>query len=1409
MTDSDEDFVDNTVAFAKIFPPIGIARVGDSPEEFFYGPELTPCDERSSEFRFKDADGRIKRQAARFRIYGFNAGGQLLGELTSDNADVTWTVHLANKKAAWFEFKGAARARAQFSNASSEEKVSVRRNPTVGTIERNETTGRFQSNNVRSVLEIDGGARSIFGAGKSPLAGEAGDDFRFKGAFKRGLAGENGHEVYLGEIRTDDAGRLVVLGGRGASCPVGPRGPVEGDDRFDFWIVNYANNNDWHDDTSDGPVSATVCLKDGTHVPVQGGAWVIVAPPDFAPDVINLVTLYDVMEEVAIAARIPPSPGTPQLRGLEHVSVERDIHPLLSRLNDYRWVSPLGLRGHGLDKPGDAGGKAAKTIFAGGDEGAQQRERFFGILRAPTYPALDPATGREAVIDHQLAQSQANSYFMPPLSGDEGDRTPGSPERWLTLTRLQYARMGLWRDGKAVSDKHHGSIHADDEPTLLTKNTLQASAGGAFFPGIEMTSIARDPSLYCEPFRFDHTRILPGDVTKFMACPWQADFYECRDDWWPAQRPDSVITDVTFDDLYKSYKTERRKIEALLFNRERWDRGLERKPRPSRIYILSQLLPQPDGPDADVFAERVASIAADFLVGLTQPDGRGLATYYRGFAKKPLQAGQDAERLPSPWRLQYMIQEELDGYSGRYFLPTAPSPTDVLKPREVPESFSPPSKIPDLAELRKNWATLRVRFPAFTGFLIGSYCAAVAKSLRSYLKAVVLRTPVSKKVNPDELSLTPAGRLRAALENAESSPSTEPWEFEEDSDAFRKLRAGEFVDQLVSGLFLAACNKAPDMAMVDRWSAMGFVRRRVLPAEGDNPEVVLQLETERRQYDGKTFRDYFYFLMNISEFPDFEPYARIIVIDTLNAAQRLIDQTSIFDPFHPESFVEYSPEDFAAKLEQIYEVLRSQASSPPQYSYQNTRRERVDALTGNAPFNQVDGAWLRYVANAGTMNEVTALLFAVWGDEVGNGDPSLHHGNLYTTLLRGLGVYLPEVSSRAYADDERFSESTFVSPVFELAISLHSQEFFPELLGMTLYLEWEVLSLVRGAKALDYFGIDSQFFRMHIGIDNATEGHGAKAKRAVQIYLDGVLRDGGPVAQQDHWKRIWRGFVAFATAGFDLFANIGPTLQDGMSVESENARHANTPADKVAALIERKATYGALNHLRAQLGQYRINDLFDDPLVFMAELSSSPLVTPGRPDESRFLTYLTTFQGPMYKVFSDQEILLWREWIEWLGLEGTTSRPRSHITRGSAMEIVIAELRALMIAARGHQLYKVPTLKDVRGHQLQLAELFKSPDVKEIMRILADPENGWVVPYRPAESVLVVDLMRPGKPMGAALDRRIPELFNQVARMVVYEWIAAGCPIPGEAMPPADKAVVTRKRQPRLFVQQYGMGAVH
>src|SRR5262245_55838034 len=231
---------DAEIVACKIHPAIGIARVGNSPDGFFIGPEIPGiCDVPAGGYKDvgepdKGIPPRVKRQAARFRIFGYDRDGKAVKELTAREATITWTVHLANKKAEWFEFDGP--------DGEHAKPTARRRNAKIAD---------------RQQLIIDPGSRTITGATQSAL---------FSGGQFVGLP------VPLGEIRTEKSGRLIVLGGFGKS----------GASDKASAITDYANNDGWFDDTSDGPVTAQVTLKSGSELTATP-SWVIVGPPDFSP----------------------------------------------------------------------------------------------------------------------------------------------------------------------------------------------------------------------------------------------------------------------------------------------------------------------------------------------------------------------------------------------------------------------------------------------------------------------------------------------------------------------------------------------------------------------------------------------------------------------------------------------------------------------------------------------------------------------------------------------------------------------------------------------------------------------------------------------------------------------------------------------------------------------------------------------------------------------------------------------------------------------------------------------------------------------------------------------------------------------------------------------------------------------
>ena len=311
--------------------------------------------------------------------------------------------------------------------------------------------------------------------------------------------------VPLGEMRAEESGRLLVLGGFG-KADSDPKGIDLSD--------NFADNNDWFDDVSDGPVRATVTTADGrTHTAKP--SWVIVAPPDFAPGITNFVTMYDVARDVAVQRGGWPSPSD---RRSPATSTRSSAGP-----------SPT---------PGSATGRGVGIGPTGG------RPRLQCGRRSPT--PTNPRTMRQErfvrLRDPRARPAPIHPNTMPRLHDETGAKGEVLP-----LTVTQYAILEKWAAGSFIGDwqkeQDSGELIAD----ALDRVALQACSGGAFFPGIEAGRIMTEPEKYSEPYRLDAESLVPGQVTQGNALPWQADFILCADDglgWWPAQRPDKVYLDV-------------------------------------------------------------------------------------------------------------------------------------------------------------------------------------------------------------------------------------------------------------------------------------------------------------------------------------------------------------------------------------------------------------------------------------------------------------------------------------------------------------------------------------------------------------------------------------------------------------------------------------------------------------------------------------------------------------------------------------------------------------------------------------------------------------------------------------------------------------------------------------------------
>jgi len=588
----------------RIHPAIGLARVGNS-QEYYLAPEsiaalvqpgkpndpttgglpIRPGTEddiiKSSELR--DSNGAFKRQAARFRIFQYPSSGTAsypapqgievtIGSQVNGRevTDIIWTVHLANKKSAWFENNDDLGA-----SAYDNGQTPVLRNLREG-------LDPYNLRRLRQLI-IDAGPRAVRGKNacenfdKQSIASrgegnhivDIGDYPKsFPSMYFSALEEAQGPITTLGELHTDDHGRLIVAGGYGKAAGW----PLDNDDN-PVPLNGPVNNDQWFDDTSDGPVTATLVFKDDSTQEVFGG-WVIATDPSYAPQTLNVVSLFDeaydtFLRKLDLDPRIYHNG---RFNDDYKPPFNDHLKPLFRATAQQLWntyLPDMAIDAHRSVGKITADDNPDETIMAG-----------LAFVRRPD--AGDEASWKPQTTD-------VGAPLMP-LS--LGDSSKSGGKSFLTPTITQYQFLQCW----ASKNYNKGDGAPLGRGEYLDRATLQNCLGGRFSPGIDMTWIIREPSLYMQnwrdgagPFRIKHKTLdysqltpsqpflglgwiprhddvkdlglEPGDASKFMALPWHADYNSCAIHqtspnaldsntlfWsWPAQRPVTVYVAEDYD----------------------------------------------------------------------------------------------------------------------------------------------------------------------------------------------------------------------------------------------------------------------------------------------------------------------------------------------------------------------------------------------------------------------------------------------------------------------------------------------------------------------------------------------------------------------------------------------------------------------------------------------------------------------------------------------------------------------------------------------------------------------------------------------------------------------------------------------------------------------------------------------
>ena len=298
---------------------------------------------------------------------------------------------------------------------------------------------------------------------------------------------------------------------------------------------------------------------------------------------------------------------------------------------------------------------------------------------------------------------------------------------------------------------------------------------------------------------------------------------------------------------------------------------------------------------------------------------------------------------------------------------------------------------------------------------------------------------------------------------------------------------------------------ADDKVLRPVWSTADFRRR------------------SRKRYGGCSVRDLYYHLINVEFFPDILPVAERFATDRLERARAMLYQGE-----RPIPSRRYGPD----LLERwVYTKHREQIDG---YRPFDTRPEVprdafVESTVQLAPIILIDGGWLQGMASPALIHTtVGRMLFHVFLEEVGEGNPEEHHANIYRDLLAAMGEEAPPVDTREFAQWSRLKDSSFDIPTLWLSISCFPRHFLPEILGLNLAVELAGIGgpYMEARDTLRHLGLPTLFVDVHNAADNVSVGHAAWAMNAIKRFMDEVAEREGPHNLDSAWHRVWTGVCA-------------------------------------------------------------------------------------------------------------------------------------------------------------------------------------------------------------------------------------------------------------------------------------------
>ena len=274
---------------------------------------------------------------------------------------------------------------------------------------------------------------------------------------------------------------------------------------------------------------------------------------------------------------------------------------------------------------------------------------------------------------------------------------------------------------------------------------------------------------------------------------------------------------------------------------------------------------------------------------------------------------------------------------------------------------------------------------------------------------------------------------------------------------------------------------------------------------------------------------------------------------------------------------------------------------------------------------------LKSIASARfSYTKLSANLFSCYAEVLANGNTRSSVVGKYKKLLEQHGICFADADSNRFIEDDSLLIESFELPNFYLSVGSFPGVYFPEVVATAIfYVLFEVFPFIAHGDELQ-----SKLFNCL----NLVEKYKPKQVNLQDFYLRVLKCISYCMDQVESW--------------LDAI--------NKHTMDNSEIHHS------ICEIFETKAKYAKGFHKCAKvdgkpLESWFSSENFDSHSLIQA-LANSHYIVPGKPGKSIFLTKLVTFGGPMFRIFTAEEIEIVSTWIKTLKLDknGDYSSPKKH-----------------------------------------------------------------------------------------------------------------------------------------------------